>query len=164
MNILRRNAMALAFFAAAWPILAAAARAEPLVVYDNELKGGWQNWSWAKVDTPATTSEVKPLKVQGDAWSALALHHDTFATAPYTKLTFYINGGAEGGQRLMVKAMVDGKALDSSYVIEPKARTWTIVDIGLADLGVVNRNIDGLMLQAEGAPYKPYYITKIQFE
>jgi hypothetical protein len=49
-------------------------------------------------------------------------------------------------------------------VIEPKARTWTIVEIALSELSAANRSIDGLMLQADAAPYKPYYITKIQLE
>jgi hypothetical protein len=164
MNFSRRKTLALALLAATCPAIPAFAQAQPLVVYDNELKSGWQNRSWAKVETPASSGEVKPLKVQGDAWSALALYHDAFATAPYSKLTFYINGGAEGGQRLTVKAMADGKALDSSYVIEPKARTWTIVEIALPELSAANRSIDGLMLQADAAPYKPYYITKIQLE
>jgi len=166
MGIACRNAIVLAILGAVLgPLGALAQSASPFTVYDNEFKPGWQNWSWAKVEFPATAGEVKPLKVQGDAWSALALHHETFATGPYSKLTFYINGGAEGGQRLAVKAMADGKALDSNYVIEPKAKSWTIVEVPLADLSAANRSIDGLMLQAiGGAAYKPYYVTKIQFE
>ncbi len=162
----RRWAIGLAVLAAVlMPLGALAQAASPFAVYDNELKPGWQNWSWAKVETPPTAGEVKPLKVQGDAWSALSLHHDAFSTGPYTKLSFYINGGAEAGQRLAVKAMADGKALDSSYVIEPKVKTWTIVEVPLSELSAANRSIDGMMLQAiDGAPYKPYYITRIQFE
>jgi hypothetical protein len=35
----------------------------------------------------------------------------------------------------------------------------------LAELSAANRNIDGLMLQAiDGTSYKPYYVTRIQFE
>ena len=165
MGISRRSAIALALLAAGLaPLAACAQAAAPFIVYDNELKPGWQNWSWAKVDTPATTGDIKPLKVQGDAWSALALHHDAFSTAPFTKISFYINGGAEGGQRLTVKAMADGKALDSKYVIEPKVKSWTVVEVALAELSAANRTIDGLMLQADGSAYKPYYVTKIQFE
>jgi hypothetical protein len=60
-----------------------------LVVYDDELKNGWQSWSWAKVDLAVPAGGVKPIKVQGEPWSALALHHDAFSTAGYTKLTFH---------------------------------------------------------------------------
>jgi hypothetical protein len=76
------------------PLNALAQTSTPFTVYDNELKPGWENWSWAKVDTRATAGEVKPLKVQGDAWSALALHHDAFSTAPYSKLTFYLTSSS----------------------------------------------------------------------
>lgn len=159
MGLTHRCASALLLLAFGLPAWAA-----PFTIYDNEFKAGWQNWSWAKVETPPTTGEVKPLKVQGDAWSALALHHDAFSTAQFSKVTFYIHGGAEGGQNLSIKAMADGKALESSYVIKPKAKAWTIVDVPLADLAAANRTIDGLMLQAGGSSYKPYYITRIQFE
>jgi hypothetical protein len=43
---------------------------QPLVVYDDELKNGWQSWSWAKVDLAVPVGGVKPIKVQGEPWSA----------------------------------------------------------------------------------------------
>jgi hypothetical protein len=67
---------AVAGLALARPSLAQAQ--QPLVVYDDELKNGWQSWSWAKVDLAVPVGGVKPIKVQGDPWSALALHHDAF--------------------------------------------------------------------------------------
>lgn len=164
MGIRRRGAIALALLAAGLPALAAFAQTTPFTIYDNEFKSGWQNWSWAKVETPSVAAGMKPLKVHGDGWTALALHHEPFSTAQFTKLTFYIHGGPDGGQRLTVKVMADGKALDSNYVIEPKAKTWAVVEVALKDLSAENRTIDGLMLQADGTPYKPYFITKMQFE
>lgn len=164
MQISRYSARVITFIAAAIPALSASAQATTLPVYDNEFKSGWQSWSWAKVEMPTIAGNDKPLKVQGDPWSALFLHHDAFSTSNFSKLTFYINGGAEGGQRLTVKLTVDGKALESSCVIEPKAKTWTIVEIPLSELSADNRTVDGLMLQADVAPYKPYYVTRIQFE
>jgi len=164
MGITHRISLALALLATALPAPQGAAQTTPLVVYDNELKNGWQNWSWAKVETLGSTGVLRPYKVQGDAWTALVLHHDPFPTAQYTKVTFYINGGPDGGQRLTVKATAEGKAIDSNYIIEPKPKTWTLVEVALKDLAAEGRSIDGLMLQADGSPYKPYYITKIQFE
>jgi hypothetical protein len=162
-------ALALAFVAAALPVSPAHAQAAqaapaPFVVYDNDFKNGWQNWSWAKVNTPALSDSLKPLRVEGDAWSALLLHHDAFSTAPYSKLTFYIHGGLEGGQPLSIRAMADGKALESNYLIVPKARAWSIVEVALKELGADNRTIDSLMVAGGDAAYKPYYITRIQLE
>ena len=160
----RRTAVGLLSMLAALPIMAAFAQSAPFIIYDNGFLNGWQNRSWATVETPAMAGDLKPMKVHGGPWSALAVHHDAFSTAQYSKLSFYIHGGAEGGQRLAVKAMAEGKALDSSFIIEPKAKKWTIVEVPLKDLSAANRNIEGLVLQAGDAAYKPYYITKIQFD
>lgn len=171
MAISRRGAaaLALACIAGALPVSPAYAQAAqaapaPFVVYDNELKNGWQNWSWAKINMPALSDSLKPLRVEGDAWSALLLHHDAFSTAPFSKLTFYIHGGLEGGQQLSIRAMADGKAIDSNYMIVPKARAWSIVEVALKDLGAENRTIDSLMVVGGNAAYQPYYITRIQLE
>lgn len=171
MAISRRGAaaLALALVVTGSPLFPAHAQSvqsvpTPFVVYDNELKNGWQNWSWAKINTPALSDSLKPLKVEGEPWSALVLHHDAFSTAPFSKLTFYIHGGLEGGQHLMIRAMADGKAIESNYVIQPKAKAWSIVEVALKDLAADNRTIDGLMVQGGDAAYKPYYITRIQLE
>lgn len=171
MAISRRGAAALvlALVAAGLPLVPAQAQSAPsvptpFVVYDNELKPGWQNWSWAKINTPALSDSLKPLRVEGDPWSALVLHHDAFSTSRFSKLTFYIHGGLEGGQHLVIKAMADGKAIESNYVIVPKARAWSVVEVALKDLGADNRTIDGVMVQGGDAAYQPYYITRIQLE
>lgn len=137
---------------------------KPFVVYDDELKNGWQNWSWAKVALSVAAGESKPIKVEGDAWSALALHHDAFSTEGFSKLVFYINGGPAGGQSLMVKATAGGKQIESDYVIKPKAKSWAVVEIALKEIGAQGKTIDGIVLQAQGSAYGPYYITRIQFE
>lgn len=137
---------------------------KPFIVYDDELKNGWQNWSWAKVVLSAPIGQIKPIKVEGDPWSALLFHHDAFSTTSLSKVVFYINGGVDGGQILTVKAFSDGKPFDSNYVIQPKAKTWAVVEVPLKEIGADGKTIDGLCLQAQAAAYKPYFITKIQFE
>ncbi len=137
---------------------------KPFVVYDDELKNGWQNWSWAKVQLSAPVGSAKPIKVEGDPWSGLLLHHDPFSSEGFTKLTFYINGGAEAGQELKVAVSSGGKAIEASYAIAPKAKTWAVVEVPLKDLNAVGKTLDGVLLQGGAAAYKPYYITRIQFE
>lgn len=136
----------------------------PLVVYDEELKNGFQNYSWAKTQLSVPVGGAKPIRVEGDPWSALALHHDAFSTAGYTKLTFTINGGAAGGQNVMVRTMVDGKVVETDYVIQPKAKTWAVVEVPLKDINAANKTIDAVVFQGQGSAYAPYYITRIQFE
>lgn len=136
----------------------------PIVIYNDALGDGWQSWSWAKVTLQAPAGNVQPIKVEGDPWSGLALHHDPIYTKGYTKLTFYINGGVDGGQTLAVKLDVNGKALDKAVLIQPKAKTWAPVSVLLKDIGGEDINIDGILIQGQADAYKPYYIDKIQIE
>lgn len=137
---------------------------KPFVAYDEELKNGWQNRSWAKVAFSVPAGGSKPIKVEGDAWSALALHHEAFSTEGFSKLTFYINGGQAGGQSLMIKAVADGKTIEADFVVKPKAKTWAIVDVPLKDIGAQGKMLEGFMLQGQGTAYSPYYVDRIQFE
>lgn len=166
MNSRRRFMAALAGMAGALYASPASAAdlPKPFVLYDDELKNGWQNWSWAKVQLGVNVGNGKPIKVEGDPWSALALHHDAFSTEGFTKLTFYINGGGAGGQQLMVKVQADGKIIESDYVISPKAKTWAMVEVPLKEIKADNRSIDGIVLQGRDSAYPAYYVTRIQLE
>ena len=150
------------------PFAAPAAMAQtpptPFVVYNDGFQNDWQSWSWAKAEFQVDAGGVKPARVQGDPWTALAFHHTAFSTAGYTKLTFYINGGIDGGQALAVKVLVDGKPVDSTYLIQPKAKTWAVVEVPLKDIGGDNKTIDGIWLQGQATAYTAYYIDKIQLE
>lgn len=136
----------------------------PFVVYDDGMQNDWQNWSWAKVELQVDAGGVKPIRFQGDPWQALAFHHAAFSTAGYTKLTFYINGGVDGGQSLAIKILADGKPIDSTYVIQAKAKTWAVVQVPLKDVGGDNKTIDGIWLQGQADAFKPVYVDKIQLE
>src|SRR3569833_1122053 len=51
----------------------------PQVIYDNTLKNGWQNWSWATTNLSNTSpvhSVSTSLSVTATAWQALFFHHD----------------------------------------------------------------------------------------
>ena len=155
------SAAALTGAAIAAPVFAQAA---PIVVYDDELKNGWQSWSWAKVEMSVPIGGAKPMKVEGDPWQALALHHDPISMEGYSKLTFFINGGIDGGQSIAVKLLVDGKAVDSNYILQPKTKQWLPASVPLKDIGGAGKMVDGIWFQGQAAAFKPYYIDKIQFE
>ena len=72
------------------------------MIYSDSLVNGWQDWSWATVNTNNTSplhSGSHSISVTATAWQALYLHHDTFDTSGYTNLIFWIHGGASGGQQ-----------------------------------------------------------------
>ena len=157
-------AAGIAFATSAVAPAIAQAPAKPFVVYSNGLQNGWQSWSWAKVGLDFDAGKIHAMKIEGDAWTALNLHHDAFSTAGYTKLVFYINGGIDGGQSLSVKAFADGKPIESNFQIAPKIKTWTKVEVPLKDIGAADRSIDSIVIQGGGQPYKPYYVAEVEFD
>lgn len=138
----------------------------PIVIYKDALSENWSNISWAHVTLQVPAGDVKPIKVEGDAGSALVLHTDhPVYTKGYNQLVFYVNGGGGGGQAITVKVTIGGKPVDSTVVIHPTVKTWTPVEVRLKDIGAADTNIDGIELvgNADG-PYKPYYIDQLEIQ
>jgi hypothetical protein len=74
-------------------------------LYDEALAPGWQNWSWAAVDMASTAawhSGTVSIAVTPTAWSALYLRSTDapLDTNGYLNFTFWVNGGATGGQTI----------------------------------------------------------------
>src|SRR5512138_3768843 len=87
------------------------------VVYADALQNGWENWSWAAVNFGATSpvhGGTKSISVTAAGWEALFLHNNTpLDPATATNLSFWIHGGATGGQLLVVQAILGGNAVAS---------------------------------------------------
>ena len=136
----------------------------PIVIYNDGLSEGWQSQSWASVAMQVQTGNVQPIKIEGGPGSALWLHHEPIYTKGYSKITFYINGGVDGGQNLAVKVSINGKILDKADMIQPKTKAWEPVTIPLKDIGGQDVNIDGVVIQGQADAYKPYYVDRIEIE
>ncbi len=133
------------------------------VVYEDGLKDGWQNWSWAEVTLESPAGNAFPIKVSGEPWTALALAHHDFFIDEFSILSFFINGGLEGNQTLAVKLIRDGQPIESNYVIRPEMKKWSLVEIPLAELGASEGKIEAIWVQAQHEAVSPYYITRIYF-
>ena len=104
-------------------------------IYGDALVNGWNNWSWATVNT-ANTSPVhtgsSSIAVTADGNEALYLQHATLPTEAYSTLKFWINGGAIGGQTLKVVAL-RSDVQQPPVIIGPLAPdTWQEIAIPLA--------------------------------
>ena len=135
-------------------------------IYDDALVNGWQNWSWATVDTASTASVysgTSSIAVTAGAWTALALHHDAMDTTGYGSITFWINGGSTGGQTLRVSALINDVAQTAVTVGPLTANTWQKVVISLAALGVDNRTgLTGFWLQeGTGVTQPTFYVDDV---
>jgi sugar lactone lactonase YvrE len=126
----------------AQPALAAPAgqtsAASDLLIYADALAAGWEDWSW---DTTVNLSDNAPvhsgalaLSARFDKpWAGLYLRATSpVALANYTHLRFWLHGGAQGGQRVVVMANQNAAA---AVEVIAQANTWTQHSVALADLG-----------------------------
>ncbi len=143
--------------------IAVALAQEDLVIYDDALREGWQNWSWATVNlaNPSPThGGSDSISVTTANYSALYLHHDAFDSALYTNLTFWIHGGPTGGQSLKVQATVNGQATNAVNLPSLPANTWQQITLSLAALHVANNpNMDGFWIQSLASATQPTFFV-----
>lgn len=163
---IRSLAVVLTAFVASFSI----ARAD-IVIYDDALAPGWQNWSWAVTD-PAHGETVRSgtvsLAVTPTAWSAAYLRA---AAAPVDtqgllNLTFWVHGGTAGGQRLQVVAVVDDVAQPGVPIAPLAANSWQRVSVPLSALGADDRNdVNGFWIQEGAGQDSPtFYLDDIILE
>ena len=145
--------------------LSSPARADQ-TLYTDSLQNGWTNYSWATVNFSATSpvhTGADAISVQSGAYQALYLHHAAQSSAPFTALTFWINGGPTGGQRLQAQATLNGTAQAAYALPTPQANAWTQVTIPLSALGAAGQsNFDGIWIQdSSGAAEPIYYVDDV---
>jgi alpha-L-arabinofuranosidase len=142
-----------------------------LPIYTDNLVNGFQNWSWATVNTANTSpvhSGLYSISVtdNGDS-QALALERSDFNSTPYDVLIFWINGGSSGGQTVQVWGVLDGD-YQVGYPLRPlPTNGWQEVSISLAALGVNNKpNLSGFWFQGDdgGAAQPAFYVDDVRLE
>jgi hypothetical protein len=114
-------------------------------IYTDSLQSGWDDWSWdATVDSGNTSvihSGAMAISVTTTAaWAAFSLHHTAFDSSPYASITFWINGGPAGGQRLQFAALLDTTVAGTTNLPILAANTWQQMTYSLAALNVANKS------------------------
>jgi hypothetical protein len=138
------------------------------VVYDDALENGWQNYGWATLNYSCTSpvqSGSDSISVTSTAaYQAMYLHHAAFDSTPYAALTFWINGGATGGQSLQVQATINGVSQVAVPIPVLAANTWQQITIPLASLNIVQQSsFDGFWIQSSsGTVPGAFYVDNIQ--
>ncbi|HQN40352.1 MAG TPA: hypothetical protein PLQ31_12600, partial [Thermoanaerobaculia bacterium] len=91
---------------------AAAAAAQPLTVYDDQLRNGFTSWGWGVIDfgqTAVVHSGTAAISFEPDHWDGLFLHRDAgIDPATHAALELWIHGGTTGGQQLSVALLIGG--------------------------------------------------------
>src|SRR5688572_14094620 len=140
-----------------------------MAIYQEALVNGWNNWSWATVNTGSTANVhtgASAIAVTADAFEALYLQHAAMPTDAFESLKFWIHGGATGGQTLNVVALRSDVAQPSVQIGPLAAGTWQEFVIPLAQLGIANvADLSGLWLQDNsGATQPTFYVDDISLE
>jgi len=121
---------------------------------------------WATINYDNTSpvhSGSKSVAVTVAPWEAAFLAHTAFNSSPYSSLTFWINGGDSGGQRLQVAGLTGGSVQLFINLPYLPANTWQQFTIALATLGVANRtDVDGFWIQDSiGAAQPTFYLDDV---
>jgi alpha-N-arabinofuranosidase len=139
-----------------------------LAFYTDNLVNAFQNWSWATVNlansspTHAGTGSISV--VNAGNYQALYLQHPNFNTTPYASLSFWINGGATGGQTLSVHGIANGSSVGNYNIGPLAANTWTNYIIPLSSLSIANAaNCSGIQIQGGSAAQPVFYVDDVQF-
>ena len=155
----------LLLFLVGWVLSFVPARAQ--TIYDNALENGWQNYGWATLNygntAPVHGTGGNSISVSAGAYQALYLHHEAVDTSNLVGLTFWIHGGASGGQTLQLQATINGGAQTAVPLAAPTANTWTQVTVALSALGVAGQGgFDGFWIQnTTGNTLPTFYVDDI---
>ncbi len=148
-------------------VLASSAHAQTNeTIYSDSLQNNWENWSWAQVNlnnTSPTHSGTVSASVNAAAYQAFYLHHASFSTNNFTHLSFWIHGGASGGQFLQVNATANNAPLAAFNLAPLAAGSWQEITIPLQALGLNSSSaMDGFWIQdRSGAAQQAFYVDDI---
>ncbi len=154
-----------AFAAAALLALASPALAnDDQLIYTGMLNNGWQDWGWVPhyaTNNPAFNGANSMVFAASTNWQAWSLHHNPVDTTLYTNLTFWLNGGAVGGQTVGVVA--DGSSWGNTIYVTAPANSWQQFTFSLASLGVGNvANLTGIEIWNAGTLQPNFYIADMK--
>ncbi len=138
-------------------------------IYGDALVNGWNNWSWANVNTASTATVhtgSSAIGVTADGFEALYLQHAAMPTDAYQSLKFWLHGGDAGGQTLNVVALRNDVAQPPVSIGPLTAGTWQEFVIPLSQLGIANAaDLSGLWLQeGSGATQPTFYVDDVSLE
>jgi alpha-L-arabinofuranosidase len=139
---------------------------DDMLIYSDRFNNGWgDNWSWMPrypTNSPVYSGSNSMACVPSGTWQAWWLKSGTSVdTTIYTNVSFWLNGGATGGQSIVVSGESDGSGLPGIWVTAP-TNTWQQFTISLAALGINNkRNLTGFQI-GNGNSTQPFFIDDMR--
>lgn len=149
-------------------LTAGGARADDLIVYDDALAADWSNWSWSTTldfaaSYPVHDGAASMSAAYNSGWAGVYLHSSTTIESwQYAGLSFWIHGGAEGGQTVNI-CLYDGggEQAGSGVTVTPTAGTWGQYTVTMEQLGSPGE-ISAIVLQEySGTSATAFYIDEL---
>jgi hypothetical protein len=138
-----------------------------LVVYDDAVGTGFEDWSYGGGSDFANTTPVHggtySIALSGNAWNAVSFHHapGALATADWPLLKLWVHGGSTGGQQLQLIVQHEGEVvaqapLGAFLASGPTAGTWREASIALAQPPLSwSGTFDRIDIQSDAAGTQP---------
>jgi hypothetical protein len=142
--------------------------AQDQTIYADSLQNGWMDYGWATINynntSPVYSGSLSvAVTISDTSYQAIYIAHAAFNCSTYSNLTFWINGGTNGGQQLQVVGHAGNATQLSTNLPALAANTWQKYSISLATLGLANRtDMDGIWIQDRIGTAKPtFYVDDI---
>ncbi|MBI5305232.1 MAG: alpha-L-arabinofuranosidase [Chloroflexi bacterium] len=149
--------------------------ASDLIVYDDALQNGFQDWSWAPhslTNTSPISIGVRSISVSfAGNWDGVWFVNPgaNVDTSAYTAIQFAIHGGSAGGQTMEIKAgagtAYPTNAVDLNAYLPggAVANQWRVVTIPLSALGLQNALFANIAFQSKVNAAQPtFYLDDIR--
>jgi hypothetical protein len=137
-------------------------------VYTDALQNGWQDWGWATLNYDNTApvhsgSDSIAVTIVNNTYQAIYIAHAAFDSTPFISLSFWVNGGASGGQQLQVQGILGSSAQPAVAIAPLPTNTWQHLVVSLASLGVAGQpNFSGFWIQDRlGAAQPTFYLDDV---
>jgi Glycoside hydrolase family 44 len=143
------------------------------VIYDDALENGWQNWGWATLNytntSPAHSGSDSISVTIASPWQGIQLWHPDQDSTPYTSISFWLDGGSNGGQRLQVYGLLDLGGTNN-FATAPRyplsalpANAWQQFTVPLSSLEVAgSNNFTGFVIQdSQGTAQPTFYMDDV---
>ena len=159
-----RAAFSAAFFYAGISALAQADRPIYTENFVNNFSLGGSGVSYNVANpTPVHTGSYSLSATFTASVGSLSFQHGAFNSSPYESITFWINGGATGGQHLKVCGMLNGAVQTGYYPLILMTNVWQQYDIPLSRLGCSNQSsFTGFQIQnAQGVAQPVFYVDDV---
>jgi hypothetical protein len=140
---------------------------QKVVVYDDGLGPSWHDWSYSVdrdlASTMAPHAGSNDIAVTQKGWGALALQNpDGIDVKGLTTLSFWVNGGASGGQKVLVVLNADA-GMKSADALPALAPGWKHVEVKLSSLGLTSGMLKTIWFKnATGDASPVYYLDDIE--